>query len=225
MIRVLIVDDQPLVRAGLAAVLEPEQDISVVGQAANGREALERARVLHPDVVLLDIRMPVVDGLTAAREFAAQAIGGRILMLTTFDLDAYVYEALKAGASGFLLKDADASDLVHAVRTVARGDQLLAPQLTRRLIERFTDQQPVIPPAENPSVGELTPRELEVLLSLAAGKSNAEIAAELFLGEATVKTHLTRILDKLGLRDRVQAVVFAYETGLVRPGTQPEPSG
>lgn len=220
MIRVLIVDDQQLVRAGLAAVLGPEPDIELVGQAANGREALQLARSLRPDVVLLDIRMPVLDGLTAAREFAAQALVGRILMLTTFDLDQYVYEAMKAGASGFLLKDADAADLVHAVRTVARGDQLLAPEVTRRLIERFTLQEPEIPPQETPAIRELTPRELEVLLSLAAGKSNAEIGAELFLSEATVKTHLTRILDKLGLRDRVQAVVFAYETGLVRPGSK-----
>ena len=220
MIRVLIVDDQPLVRAGLAAVLEPEEDITVVGQASNGREALKEARSLRPDVILLDIRMPVMDGVAAAREFAAQAVGGRILMLTTFDLDEYVYEAMKAGASGFLLKDTDASDLVHAVRTASRGDQLLAPQLTRRLIERFTQEPPESPPQENPAVSQLTQRELEVLLSLAAGKSNAEIASELYLSEATVKTHLTRVLDKLGVRDRVQAVVFAYETGLIRPRSQ-----
>ncbi len=220
MIGVLIVDDQPLVRAGLTAVLEPEEDIHIVGQASNGREALEMARSLRPDVVLMDVRMPVLDGLAAAREFAAQAIGGRILMLTTFDLDEYVYDAIKAGASGFLLKDTDAADLVHAVRAVMRGDQLLAPQVTRRLVERFARQQPVLAPQENPAVRELTARELEVLLSLASGKSNAEIATELFLSEATVKTHVTRILDKLGVRDRVQAVVFAYESGLIRPGTQ-----
>ena len=218
MIRVLVADDQPLVRAGLAAVLNSENDIVVVGEAANGREAIEQARVLQPDVVLMDIRMPVLDGLAAAREFAAQGLGARILILTTFDLDEYVYEALRAGAGGFLLKDADAGDLVHAVRTIARGDQLLAPQLTRRLIERFTLRPPPRPPRQNEAVKELTDRELDVLLALSAGKSNAEIAAELFVSEATVKTHLTRILSKLDLRDRVQLVVFAYEHGLIQTG-------
>lgn len=216
MIRVLIADDQPLVRAGLAAVLEAEHDLEVVGQAANGQEALEQARALDPDVVLLDIRMPVLDGLAATREVAAQALRARVLILTTFDLDEYVYEALKAGASGFLLKDADGADLVHAVRAVARGDRPLAPQLTRRLIERFMEQPPSPAPEQNPAVRELTARELDVLLALAAGKSNAEIARDLYISEATVKTHLTRILAKLDLRDRVQVVVFAYEQGLVQ---------
>lgn len=218
MISVLIADDQPLVRTGLAAVLNSEADIEVVGEAGDGRQAFEQAQALQPDLVLMDIRMPVLDGIAAAREFATYGLKARILILTTFDLDEYVYEALRAGASGFLLKDADGAELVQAVRTVARGDQVVAPALTRRLIERFTLNPPPRPAREHDAVGELTDRELDVLLALASGKSNAEIAQTLYLSEATVKTHLTRILAKLNLRDRVQLVVFAYERGLVQPG-------
>jgi DNA-binding NarL/FixJ family response regulator len=215
-ISVLIADDQPLVRTGLAAVLNSESDIDVIGEAGNGREALAQTQALQPDVVVMDIRMPELDGIGAAREFATYGLKARILILTTFDLDEYVYEALRAGASGFLLKDADGSDLVHAVRTVARGDQIVAPALTRRLIEQFTLNPPRRLAREHAAVRQLTDRELQVLLALTSGKSNAELAQTLYLSEATIKTHLTRILAKLDLRDRVQLVVFAYENGLVQ---------
>ena len=216
-VRVLIADDQELVRTGFRMILASEPDIEVVGEAVNGREAVSMARSLRPDVVLMDIRMPELDGIEATRKVvaldAAQPI--RVLMLTTFDLDEYVYDALRAGASGFLLKDVPAAQLAAGVRMVAGGDALLAPTITRRLIEEFA----AAPPAAQPPAGfdELTPRELEVFRLVAKGLSNAEIAAELVIGETTVKTHVTRLLLKLGLRDRVQAVVLAYEAGIVSP--------
>jgi len=213
MIRILIADDQALVRGGFRMILDAQPDMEVVGEAADGREAVEQAIALSPDVVLMDVRMPGLDGLSATRELARVNSSSAVLILTTFDLDEYVYEAMKGGASGFLLKDVDPPDLVHAVRMVARGDALLAPSVTRRLIERYVRRQTA--PRE---LGELTAREREVLLHLARGRSNAEIAGELFLSEATVKTHVARVLHKLGLRDRAQAVVLAYEAGLVQPG-------
>jgi DNA-binding NarL/FixJ family response regulator len=216
-IRVAIADDQDLVREGLCMMLDAEPDIQVVAEVANGREALDAARKSDPDVVLMDIRMPELDGIEATARLVSAGARARILMLTTFDLDEYVYRAMKAGASGFLLKDASREQLAAAVRTVAAGEALLAPAITRRLIEDFCHRPPpsaAIPPAAE----ELSTRELEVLRQLAQGRSNAEIAAELFLSEATVKSHVARILAKLGLRDRVQAVVLAYETGIVRPG-------
>ena len=217
MIRVLVADDQALVRAGFRAILEVQDDLEVVGEAEDGDEAVSLARELRPDVVLMDIRMPSVDGIEATRRLIRDGDAPRILMLTTFDLDEYVYEAMKAGASGFLLKDAPRDQLVGAVRTVAAGDALLAPALVRRLIEDFV-RRPAPgagPPAE---LDDLTEREREVLTLIARGLANAEIAARLFVSEATVRTHVTHILGKLGLRDRVQAVVLAYETGLVQPG-------
>jgi DNA-binding NarL/FixJ family response regulator len=215
-ISVLIADDQALVRAGFRAILEGQPGISVCGEAANGREAVEQARTLRPDVVLMDIQMPEVDGLEATRTLLLDPdLELAVLMLTTFDLDAYVYDALRAGASGFLLKDTPPEDLIAAIRVVARGDALIAPGITKRLIEQFAQSAPVSAP---PSLSELTPREAEVLILVAGGLSNGEIAAELFLSHATVKTHVKRILSKLGLRDRVQAVVLAYEAGLVLPG-------
>jgi DNA-binding NarL/FixJ family response regulator len=216
-IRVLVADDQALVRAGFRAILEVQEDLEVVGEAADGGEAVDSARELRPDVVLMDVRMPRVDGIEATRRLLRDGQAPRVLMLTTFDLDEYVYEALKAGASGFLLKDAPRDQLVGAVRTVAAGDALLAPALVRRLIEDFV-RRPAPgagPPAE---LDDLTERELEVLTLIARGFANAEIAARLFVSEATVRTHVTHILAKLGLRDRVQAVVLAYESGLVQPG-------
>ena len=217
MIRVLIADDQALVRAGFRAILEGQDDLEVVGEAADGGEAVDIARELRPDVVLMDVRMPGVDGIEATRRLLRDGEAPRVLMLTTFDLDEYVYEAMKAGASGFLLKDAPRDQLVGAVRTVAAGDALLAPTLVRRLIEDFV-RRPA--PGARPSaeLDDLTERELEVLTLIARGLANAEIAARLFVSEATVRTHVTHILAKLGLRDRVQAVVLAYETGLVQPG-------
>ena len=217
MIRVLVADDQTLVRAGFRAILEVQDDLEVVGEAEDGDEAVALARELRPDVVLMDIRMPGVDGIEATRRLLRDGDAPRILMLTTFDLDEYVYEAMKAGASGFLLKDAPRDQLVGAVRTVAAGDALLAPALVRRLIEDFVRRPApgARPPAE---LDELTEREREVLTLIARGLANAEIAARLFVSEATVRTHVTHILAKLGLRDRVQAVVLAYETGLVQPG-------
>jgi DNA-binding NarL/FixJ family response regulator len=212
-VRVLIADDQALVRTGFRKILESEPDLEVVGEAGDGAEALERVAVLHPHVVLMDIRMPRVDGLEATRRLAGRT---RVLILTTFDIDEYVYEALRAGASGFLLKDAGADQLVAGIRVVAQGDSLLAPSVTRRLIEQFA-QRPS-PNARPDTVAELTARELEVLRLLARGLSNAEIAQALIIGDATVKTHVARLLQKLGLRDRVQAVVLAYESGLVQPG-------
>ncbi len=217
MTSVLLADDQELVRAGLRTVLDNQDGIEVVGAAANGREAIDRARELEPDVVLMDVRMPQVDGIAATRELAGDGDGRpRVLVLTTFDLDEYVYEAIKAGASGFLLKDATPSRLVAAIRAVDQGDALLAPDVTRRLVERFAST-PSGPDPDGP-VGELTERELEVLALVARGLSNAEIGERLVVSLPTVKTHVGRVLMKLGLRDRVQAVVFAYEAGVVRPG-------
>jgi DNA-binding NarL/FixJ family response regulator len=215
-IRVLIADDQSLVRAGFRLVLENHPDMEVVGEASNGREAVYSAGRLAPDVVLMDIRMPELDGIAATREITARD-QARVLVLTTYDLDEYVYDALQAGASGFLLKDTPPEQLADGIRAVAGGEALLAPTVTRRLIEEFTrvGRSPRVRP---PELDELTPRELEVLTLLARGLSNAEIAAELVLGETTVKTHVTHVLGKLGLRDRVQAVVLAYESGLVTPG-------
>jgi DNA-binding NarL/FixJ family response regulator len=218
-IRVLIADDQALLRGGFRMILESQKDIEVVGEAADGREALERARALEPDVVLMDIRMPELDGLEATRRLMARDDGPRVLILTTFDLDEYVYEAMKAGASGFLLKEVRPEQLADAVRAVAAGETLVAPTITRRLIEEFVSRRP--PGSGTPEqVSELTERELEVLKLVARGLSNAEIAATLFLSEATVKTHVTHVLGKLGLRDRVQAVVLAYECELVLPGAE-----
>jgi DNA-binding NarL/FixJ family response regulator len=221
MIRILIADDQDLVREGLRMILEADADLEVVGEAENGRDALEQARRLDPDVVLMDVRMPELDGIEATARLAASGLNARVLVLTTFDLDEYVYRALKSGASGFLLKDATREQLVGAVRTVAAGDSLLAPVITRRLIEDFCrGPEPGTSPEATASLSE---RELDVLRLIARGLSNAEIARELYLGEATVKSHVARILGKLGLRDRVQTVVFSYETGLVRPGASTEP--
>jgi len=223
-IRVLIADDQQLVRTGLRMILDAEPDIDVVGEATNGHEAVAMTRQLQPDVVLMDIRMPELDGIEATRRVVQRDgdTSTRVLMLTTFDLDEYVYDALRAGASGFLLKDAPANQLAAGVRMVAAGDALLAPAITRRLIEEFT----ATPPAASapPGLDELTPRELEVFRLVAQGKSNAEIAAELIIGETTVKTHVTRIMMKLGVRDRVQAVVLAYELGVVTPSRRPATS-
>jgi DNA-binding NarL/FixJ family response regulator len=216
-IRVVIADDQDLVREGLRMMLEAEADIEVAAEAGNGIEALDAARAHDPDVLLMDIRMPELDGIEATARVVGSNARTRILVLTTFDLDEYVYRAMKAGASGFLLKDASREQLAAAVRTVAAGDALLAPSVTRRLIEDFCHRPP--PSAGEPPFAEqLSPRELDVLRRLARGLSNAEIAGELIVGEATVKSHVARILSKLGLRDRVQAVVLAYESGLVRPG-------
>ena len=214
-IEIIIVDDQLLARAGLRMILESQPDLRIVGEGADGVDAINLARRLRPTVAILDVRMPRVDGLAATRRILADVPETRILILTTFDLDEYAFEALRAGASGFLLKDAPAEDIVHAVRTVARGDSTLAPALTRRLTEHFAARPR---PDASPALATLTARELEVLRSLAAGGSNADIGARLALSEATVKTHIGRILDKLGVRDRVQAVIYAYESGLVEPG-------
>jgi DNA-binding NarL/FixJ family response regulator len=219
-IRVLIVDDQALVRAGFRMILESEPGIEIVGEASDGLEALEAAREHAPDVVLMDIRMPNLDGLEATRRLVGDGNSGlRVLMLTTFDLDEYVYEALRAGASGFLLKDTPPEQLVAAIQVIASGDALLSPAITKRVIEEFIRRPPSTMQAALPAaLGELTARELEVLGFMARGLSNAEIAKDLFVSETTVKTHVARILMKLHLRDRVQAVVYAYENGLVQPG-------
>ena len=217
--RCLIVDDQAMVREGFAAVLAAQPGMAVVGQAADGADAVRQARHLGPDVILMDVRMPVMDGLEATRQILGAAPGQhrtRVLMLTTFDLDDYVYEALRAGASGFLLKDATAAELVHAVQIVASGDALLAPSVTRRLIADFARRPSVSQPPPAP-LGALTSRETEVLRLIARGLSNAEISNTLVIAEQTTKTHVSRILTKLDLRDRAQAVVLAYESGLVTP--------
>jgi DNA-binding NarL/FixJ family response regulator len=217
-IGVLIADDQALMRAGFRMVLEVEDDIAVVGEAANGEQAVDSAQRLKPDVVLMDIRMPELDGIAATRQIVrGQATSARVLILTTFDLDEYVYDALGAGASGFLLKDSSPEQLVTAIRVVAGGEALLAPSVTSRLIEQFarTRQRQ---PGPLPGLDELTARELEVFRFLARGMSNAEIAAALVVSDSTIKTHVAHLLAKLGLRDRVQAVVLAYESGLVSPG-------
>ncbi|GAB2961738.1 response regulator [Nonomuraea fastidiosa] len=217
MIRVLIADDQGMVRTGFTVFLSGQPDIEVVGEAADGREAVERAAELKPDVVLMDVRMPVMNGLEATRQLMARDIGAKVLILTTFDLDDYVYEALRAGASGFLLKDASAAQLVEAVRVVAAGEALLAPAITKRLITEFA-RLGSPRPVPGRRLDELTERETEVLLLVAQALSNQEIAEKLFVAEQTVKTHVGRVLMKLGLRDRAQAIVYAYESGLVRPG-------
>ncbi|MFE1933060.1 response regulator [Streptomyces sp. NPDC056669] len=218
-IRVLIADDQMMVRQGFTVLLNAEPDIEVVGQAVDGADAIDKVAELAPDVVLMDIRMPGVGGIEATRRLTEPAGATvKILVLTTFDLDEYVYEALRAGASGFLLKDASADELAHAVRVVAAGDALLAPNITKRLIGEFSRVSAAAPRGPlRGRVGDLTERETEVLTLIAQGLSNAEIAARLVVAEQTVKTHVSRILFKLGLRDRTQAAVFAYETGLVRP--------
>jgi DNA-binding NarL/FixJ family response regulator len=218
MIRVLLADDQELVRSGFRLILELADGIEVVGEAADGREAVRLAKELQPDVVLMDVRMPELDGIEAIRRLRQAGVDAHVLVLTTFDLDEYVYAAMRAGASGFLLKDAPREQLVTAVRTVARGEALLAPTVTKRLIERFVDRP--APTEAAPALAELSARELEVLQLLARGLSNAEIADELVIGEATVKTHVARILRKLDVRDRVQAVVIAYESGVVEPGAR-----
>ncbi len=212
MIRVVIADDQVMIRDGLATLLASAPEIEVVGQAGDGLEAVELCAELEPDVVVMDIRMPRLDGLAATARIASET-GPKVLVLTTFDLDEYVYEALGAGASGFLLKDASAGDLIHAVRVVAAGDALLAPSVTRRLISDFARKRRHERP-RGAAVDVLTPRELDVLRLIARGLSNAEIAGELFLSEQTVKTHVGHVLSKLGLRDRTQAVVFSYENGI-----------
>ncbi len=218
MTTVLLADDQALVRVGLRKILESEPEMTVVGEAANGQDAVAAAITLRPDIVLMDIRMPVLDGIEATRRLVRAQPGARILILTTFGLDSYVYEALRAGASGFMLKDAPPEEIVAAVRIVAGGDALLAPAITRGVIEEFARRPPATPPAPPAAVAELTPRERDVLDLLTRGLSNPEICEQLVISEATAKTHVARILAKLGLRDRVQAVIYAYETGIVTPG-------
>jgi DNA-binding NarL/FixJ family response regulator len=218
-IRVLVVDDQELVRTGFCVILEAADGITVAGEAADGRQAVQAAADLRPDVILMDVRMPELDGLEATRQITGgdRAAGPKVVMLTTFDIDDYVYEALRAGASGFLLKDAPRQDLIAAVRTAAAGNALLAPSVTIRLIDAFARRPAHTVPAPS-RLASLTGREREILLRLARGMTNAEIAADLFVTEATVKSHVGNLLAKLELRDRVQAVILAYETGVVRPG-------
>jgi DNA-binding NarL/FixJ family response regulator len=215
---VLIVDDQALVRAGFRMILEAEEDMEVVGEAADGREAVAETRRLRPDVVLMDVRMPDVDGIEATRRLLGAGADAKVVMLTTFDMDEYVYDALRAGASGFLLKDVPPEQLIAGIRAVAGGDALLAPSVTRRVIEEFVRRPPSSVRTLSPKLGDLTARELEVLKLIARGRSNAEIATELFVSETTVKTHVAHVLMKLDLRDRVQGVVLAYESGLIEPG-------
>jgi DNA-binding NarL/FixJ family response regulator len=222
-ISVLLADDQPLLRRGFRMILEAEDGVTVAGEAGDGAEAVELAHRLQPDVVLMDIRMPGTDGIEATRRITAAEPGVRVLVLTTFDLDEYAFGALQAGASGFLLKDVRPHELVAAVRTVASGDAVVSPRVTRRLLEEYAQQLPVADAADDqadryPQLSSLTEREREVLAVVAQGLSNTEIAASLFVSETTVKSHVGRILAKLGLRDRVQIVVLAYESGLVRPG-------
>lgn len=223
-LRVLLVDDQAMVRVGFRLILESEPGIVVAGEADDGAQAVALARSLRPDVVLMDIQMPTLDGIAATRRILAEPVGDgpppRIFILTTFERDEYVFEALQAGASGFLLKNAPPEGLIEAVKVVAAGDGLLAPSVTRRIIAEFARRPPAPPPS--PALAALTERETAVLQGLARGLSNAEIAERLFVGEETVKSHVSNVLAKLGLRDRVQAVVFAYESGLVRPGAPDE---
>jgi DNA-binding NarL/FixJ family response regulator len=225
MTSVLLCDDQALVRVGLRKIIEAEDDLEVVGEAGDGEDAVTEAISLRPDVVLMDIRMPVLDGIEATRRIVSARPTSRVLMLTTFGLDGYVYDALRVGASGFMLKDAPPEEIVAAVRIVANGDALLAPAITRAVIEEFSRRAPNASPAqqpEPPALEELTPREREVLELLARGLSNPQICEQLVVSEATTKTHVARILQKLGLRDRIQAVIYAYETGLVQPGRRAE---
>ncbi|WP_370882611.1 response regulator [Kineosporia succinea] len=211
----MLADDQQLMRAGFRMILSTEPGLEVVAEASNGAEAITRARRHTPDVILMDVQMPGTDGITATREITAGS-GSKVVILTTFDRDDYLFEALQAGAAGFLLKNSSPEDLISAVRIVARGDAMLAPELTRRVLDRFTTRTGTVRRPEQ--LDQLTEREWDILRLLAAGSSNAEIAAKLFVGEATVKTHVSRVLAKLGLRDRVQAVVYAYESGVVTPG-------
>jgi DNA-binding NarL/FixJ family response regulator len=223
-IRILLVDDQALVRAGFRMILDAETEMEVVGEASDGREAIDQVRALRPEIVLMDIRMPELDGLEATRRILASGDEApKILMLTTFDLDEYVYEALRAGASGFLLKDTPPEQLVAAIEVISQGEALLSPTITRRVISEFVKGTGPKPQAQFPRLQDLTAREREVLTLIARGLSNAEIAKTLFVSETTVKTHVARILMKLGLRDRVQAVVLAYESGIVQPGEHGEP--
>jgi DNA-binding NarL/FixJ family response regulator len=215
-ISVLLADDQPLLRTGFRMILEAQPDMEVAGEAADGEQAVERAAALAPDVVLMDVRMPGTDGIEATRRIVASGSAARVLILTTFDLDEYAFSGLRAGASGFLLKDAPPEELLAGIRAVAGGDAVVAPSVTRRLLDAYAHQFPDAPATRDQRVGPLTEREREVLLAVAGGLSNAEIAQRLVVSEATVKTHVGRILSKLDLRDRVQAVIFAYETGLVR---------
>lgn len=216
-IRVLIVDDQALVRAGFKMILQAQADIHVVGEAGDGEQALGLVRSLSPDVVLMDIRMPGMDGIEATRRITGEGLPTRIVILTTYDLDEYVFDALGAGATGFLLKHVPPEELVHGVRVAAGGEALLAPSVTRRLIEEFSKRRAPNPPSSS-ELDSLTERERDVLRLLARGRSNAEIASDLHVGEATIKTHVAHLLDKLELRDRVQAVIYAYEVGLIKPG-------
>ncbi|WP_461188354.1 response regulator [Arthrobacter sp. Z4-13] len=219
-ISVLLVDDQPLLRMGFRLILEGEDDLRIVGEASNGAEAVRQVRELNPDVVLMDVRMPVLDGIEATRAITDSGACARIIILTTFDVDEYAFSGLQAGASAFLLKDAAPSELINAVRVVASGDAVVAPRITQRLLETYVRgaaKPAPVAPAPDPLLADLTPRETEMLQAMAEGLSNAEIAHRYFLSEATVKTHVRRILTKLHLRDRVQAVVYAYETGLVVP--------
>jgi DNA-binding NarL/FixJ family response regulator len=232
-IRIVLADDQALLRKGFRMILEAEEDLEIVGEAADGADAVRLVELYRPDVVLMDVRMPVLDGIEATRGITAGAPPGdetRVLILTTFDLDEYAFSALRAGASGFLLKDVPPAELVAAIRTVARGDAVVSPRITRRLLEEYADQLPDLSEgvgtsdgggaAKNPALASLTDREREVLLAVADGLSNAEIAERLYVSEATVKSHVGRLLAKLGLRDRVQVVVFAFESGLVRPSSR-----
>jgi DNA-binding NarL/FixJ family response regulator len=216
-IRVLVADDQPLMRAAFEMTLRTEEDIELVGEASDGLDAVEQARRLRPDVILMDVRMPGLDGVEATRILAAEDRTTKILILTTFDIDEYVIEAIRAGASGFLLKDVRPSELIEAIRIVARGDALLAPSVTRRLLESIAPSLPVLRPPKVGLLDALTPTERKVLALVGRGASNHEIAAELFVADTTVRTHIRHILEKLALRDRVQAVVLAYDTGLVQP--------